>query len=43
MEKAVAKYDKEQISKNRAVGELNHPEGNGKLRQGFASHQGTQI
>ena len=26
MEKAVAKYDKEQISKNRAVGELNHPE-----------------
>ena len=27
MEKAVAKYDKEQISKNRAVGELNHPEG----------------
>ena len=44
MEKAVAKYDKEQISKNRAVGELNHPERpNGKLRQGFASHQGTQI
>ena len=27
MEKAVAKYDQEQISKNRAVGELNHPEG----------------
>ena len=27
MEKAVAEYDKEQISKNRAVGELNHPEG----------------
>lgn len=27
MEKAVAKYDKEQVSKKRAVGELNHPEG----------------
>ena len=27
MEKAVAKYDKEQIQTNRAVGELNHPEG----------------
>ena len=27
MEKAVNKYDKEQIQKNRAVGELNHPEG----------------
>ena len=27
MEKAVGKYDKEQIQKNRAVGELNHPEG----------------
>jgi len=27
MEKAVAKYDKEQVKKNRAVGELNHPEG----------------
>ena len=27
MEKAVAKYDKEQIKTNRAVGELNHPEG----------------
>ena len=27
MEKAVAKYDQEQISKKRAVGELNHPEG----------------
>jgi len=27
MEKAVSKYVKEQVSKNRAVGELNHPEG----------------
>ena len=27
MEAAVGKYDKEQIQKNRAVGELNHPEG----------------
>jgi len=27
MEKAVNKYVKEQVSKNRAVGELNHPEG----------------
>jgi len=27
MEKAIGKYDKEQIQKNRAVGELNHPEG----------------
>ena len=27
MERAVAKYDKEQIQTNRAVGELNHPEG----------------
>jgi hypothetical protein len=27
MEKAVAKYDQEQVSKKRAVGELNHPEG----------------
>lgn len=27
MEKAIAKYDNEQIQKNRAVGELNHPEG----------------
>ena len=27
MEKAVAKYVEEQVSKNRAVGELNHPEG----------------
>ena len=27
MERAVGKYDKEQIQKNRAVGELNHPEG----------------
>ena len=27
MEKAVAKYDKEQIKTKRAVGELNHPEG----------------
>ena len=27
MESAVGKYDKEQIQKNRAVGELNHPEG----------------
>ena len=27
MEKAINKYDKEQIQKNRAVGELNHPEG----------------
>jgi len=27
MEKAVAKYDKEQIKTNRAVGELNHPDG----------------
>ena len=33
MEKAVAKYDKEQIKTKRAVGELNHPEGfNCKLR-----------
>ena len=27
MEKAVGKYDKEQVAKGRAVGELNHPEG----------------
>ena len=27
MERAVAKYDQEQVSKKRAVGELNHPEG----------------
>jgi hypothetical protein len=27
LESAVNKYDKEQIKKNRAVGELNHPEG----------------
>ena len=27
MEKAVKKYIKEQVSKNRAVGELNHPDG----------------
>ena len=27
MERAVAKYDKEQIQTNRAVGELNHPDG----------------
>jgi hypothetical protein len=27
MEKAVEKYDQEQVSKKRAVGELNHPEG----------------
>tara|TARA_R110002153_G_scaffold27498_1_gene85382 strand:+ start:1879 stop:2535 length:657 start_codon:yes stop_codon:yes gene_type:complete len=27
MERAVGKYVKEQVSKNRAVGELNHPEG----------------
>ena len=27
MEKAISKYDQEQIQKNRAVGELNHPEG----------------
>ena len=27
MEKAVGKYDTEQVQKNRAVGELNHPEG----------------
>jgi hypothetical protein len=27
MEKALSKYDTEQVSKNRAVGELNHPEG----------------
>ena len=27
LESAVNKYDKEQIQKNRAVGELNHPEG----------------
>ena len=27
MERAVAKYDQEQISKKRSVGELNHPEG----------------
>jgi hypothetical protein len=27
MEKAVSKYDLEQVSKGRAVGELNHPEG----------------
>ena len=27
MEKAVGKYVREQVSKNRAVGELNHPEG----------------
>ena len=27
LERAVKKYDKEQIQKNRAVGELNHPEG----------------
>ena len=27
MEKAIGKYDSEQVSKGRAVGELNHPEG----------------
>ena len=27
MEKAVGKYVREQVSKNRAVGELNHPDG----------------
>jgi hypothetical protein len=27
MEKAVSKYVTEQVSKNRAVGELNHPDG----------------
>ena len=27
MEKAVGKYDTDQVSKGRAVGELNHPEG----------------
>ena len=27
MEKAVGKYDTEQVQKGRAVGELNHPEG----------------
>ena len=27
MEKALAKYNNEQVSKGRAVGELNHPEG----------------
>ena len=27
MEKAVGKYDADQVSKGRAVGELNHPEG----------------
>ena len=31
MEKAVNKYVKEQVSKKRAVGELNHPEGNRQL------------
>ena len=27
MEKAIGKYNDEQVSKGRAVGELNHPEG----------------
>ena len=32
MEKALGKYNSEQVSKGRAVGELNHPEGDCKSR-----------
>ena len=42
MEKAVAKYDKEQIKTNRAVGELNHPEGP-TINLDKVSHKITEL